>query len=101
MRLLIRSCLCSSYPSLAYCPGVFFFFNATATTEIYTLSLHDALPICSDEERRRAPGAKDQGRAGAAPAPGAARAARHAADDAQEPPVRRRADGGGPQAAAP
>src|SRR5699024_367029 len=24
----------------------FFFFNATATTEIYTLSLHDALPIC-------------------------------------------------------
>src|SRR3990170_3040166 len=26
------------------CPGVFF-FNDTATTEIYTLSLHDALPI--------------------------------------------------------
>ena len=25
--------------------GVFFFFNDTATTEIYTLSLHDALPI--------------------------------------------------------
>src|SRR3712207_8835679 len=25
---------------------VFFFFNDTATTEIYTLSLHDALPIC-------------------------------------------------------
>src|SRR5690349_24022682 len=25
----------------------FFFFNETATTEIYTLSLHDALPICS------------------------------------------------------
>src|SRR5256885_10932718 len=24
-----------------------FFFNDTATTEIYTLSLHDALPICS------------------------------------------------------
>src|SRR5439155_24320446 len=24
----------------------FFFFNYTATTEIYTLSLHDALPIC-------------------------------------------------------
>src|SRR5438445_7242972 len=36
---------------LAYRPGVrcsfshCFFFNATATTEIYTLSLHDALPI--------------------------------------------------------
>src|SRR2546421_3076119 len=27
----------------------FFFFNDTATTEIYTLSLHDALPICRRE----------------------------------------------------
>src|SRR5258708_31309197 len=27
----------------------FFFFNDTATTEIYTLSLHDALPIYSDD----------------------------------------------------
>src|SRR3712207_8769423 len=27
--------------------GQFFFFNDTATTEIYTLSLHDALPICA------------------------------------------------------
>src|SRR3989304_9695568 len=27
---------------------VFFFFNDTATTEIYTLSLHDALPICNN-----------------------------------------------------
>src|SRR2546428_7977096 len=27
--------------------GFFFFFNDTATTEIYTLSLHDALPILS------------------------------------------------------
>src|SRR3712207_5172379 len=26
----------------------FFFFNDTATTEIYTLSLHDALPICME-----------------------------------------------------
>src|SRR3712207_8811523 len=26
----------------------FFFFNDTATTEIYTLSLHDALPIYAD-----------------------------------------------------
>src|SRR5688572_32743112 len=25
---------------------ILFFFNDTATTEIYTLSLHDALPIC-------------------------------------------------------
>src|SRR5438876_9035674 len=27
------------------CARLSFFFNATATTEIYTLSLHDALPI--------------------------------------------------------
>src|SRR3989441_12818803 len=30
----------------------FFFFNDTATTEIYTLSLHDALPICEAVPRR-------------------------------------------------
>src|SRR3712207_7949610 len=32
----------------------FFFFNDTATTEIYTLSLHDALPICAVPGRARA-----------------------------------------------
>src|SRR2546422_8061599 len=32
------------------CISFFFFFNDTATTEIYTLSLHDALPI-SDGKR--------------------------------------------------
>src|SRR3954467_10843433 len=31
----------------------FFFFNDTATTEIYTLSLHDALPILRDRHRIR------------------------------------------------
>src|SRR5260370_29536377 len=31
----------------------FFFFNDTATTEIYTLSLHDALPICAEVGRIR------------------------------------------------
>src|SRR5690349_23000795 len=31
----------------------YFFFNDTATTEIYTLSLHDALPICSCSRRLR------------------------------------------------
>src|ERR1035437_7627735 len=34
----------STYPSLSLC-FFFFFSNDTATTEIYTLSLHDALPI--------------------------------------------------------
>src|SRR2546425_11466801 len=37
----IRLLTCSTYPL-----NFFFFFNDTATTEIYTLSLHDALPIC-------------------------------------------------------
>src|SRR2546430_13013927 len=32
---------------MAWSVSCFFFFNDTATTEIYTLSLHDALPICS------------------------------------------------------
>src|SRR5260370_1175152 len=31
-----------------------FFFNDTATTEIYTLSLHDALPISASDRRARA-----------------------------------------------
>src|SRR2546429_6943496 len=38
----------------------FFFFNDTATTEIYTLSLHDALPIC---------GTRPPAGRGSAPAP--------------------------------
>src|SRR5215211_9325622 len=33
----------------------FFFFNDTATTEIYTLSLHDALPICAARSRSTRP----------------------------------------------
>src|SRR2546430_5828590 len=50
--------------------STFFFFNDTATTEIYTLSLHDALPIwpgrgCSRDRvrgwnRRSLPGPKDR-----------------------------------------
>src|SRR2546428_14182771 len=47
------SFLISMSPSLF----IFFFFNDTATTEIYTLSLHDALPIsqrrCLRKCRRR------------------------------------------------
>src|SRR5260370_39419445 len=38
--------MCVSYVVVYF----FFFFNDTATTEIYTLSLHDALPICSGTE---------------------------------------------------
>src|SRR5436305_15345881 len=39
MLLTLASCIIELF--------YFFFFNNTATTEIYTLSLHDALPICS------------------------------------------------------
>src|SRR2546428_13456690 len=39
----------------------FFFFNDTATTEIYTLSLHDALPISVSRPGRRADGARPAG----------------------------------------
>src|SRR2546430_16068202 len=48
------------------CIFFFFFFNDTATTEIYTLSLHDALPISHAKlEVRRVPEFKE------ATAPGA------------------------------
>src|SRR3989454_11926912 len=55
-------CILSSHSFSAV--FIFFFFNDTATTEIYTLSLHDALPICEEppaphqqpEEDRRAGG---------------------------------------------
>src|SRR2546423_11844737 len=39
------SLLLRSQILLCDCCSFFFFFNDTATTEIYTLSLHDALPI--------------------------------------------------------
>src|SRR5258706_15693950 len=50
----------TSFPSRSF---FFFFFNDTATTEIYTLSLHDALPI--SEQRRAAvePAPRDARRA--------------------------------------
>src|SRR5256885_10021097 len=38
----------------------FFFFNDTATTEIYTLSLHDALPIFAACKIRRTPADQQQ-----------------------------------------
>src|SRR5258707_12621831 len=50
---LLPSCLRSHPP--------FFFFNDTATTEIYTLSLHDALPIYAQVVTRRDPCRLDRG----------------------------------------
>src|SRR2546428_8276306 len=46
---------------MAPCLVYFFFFNDTATTEIYTLSLHDALPICALTPWRRSAGAGERG----------------------------------------
>ena len=46
--LLTLGFVCSSFSSSFRCKVRLVFFNDTATTEIYTLSLHDALPIfCS------------------------------------------------------
>src|SRR3712207_7147224 len=61
-----------------------FFFNDTATTEIYTLSLHDALPISGAAALpaelpllpRRLRAGRRAARAGAQPAPGRPAAAR-------------------------
>src|SRR2546427_5171321 len=44
MSLLLRSLTRQLIPC-----STFFFFNDTATTEIYTLSLHDALPISNGD----------------------------------------------------
>src|SRR3712207_7726997 len=65
----------------------FFFFNDTATTEIYTLSLHDALPICRRRDRAASPPAPRSTRAGAAH-PSSARPSR----PPSQPPSPRRLD---------
>src|SRR5258705_12934303 len=44
------------YTNRRKCPAFFFFFNDTATTEIYTLSLHDALPIWDRSAQPDRPG---------------------------------------------
>src|SRR6266567_8143045 len=51
-----------------------FFFNDTATTEIYTLSLHDALPISAGRRRSNSPWIRSGARRRASPpaAPGTA-----------------------------
>src|SRR2546422_11079420 len=51
-------------PLRSYNRSIFFFFNDTATTEIYTLSLHDALPISDDPRLPRAHRARGRLQAG-------------------------------------
>src|SRR5258708_9766486 len=60
------------------CSSLFFFFNDTATTEIYTLSLHDALPIS-----RCGQGGRGRHRVVRAGAPGESRAD-HRGDRSEE-----------------
>src|SRR5215471_21717421 len=57
----------------------FFFFNDTATTEIYTLSLHDALPI-SGRARVRRRRAADPARIGTLDRPRARRSEEHTSE---------------------
>src|SRR5208283_4800376 len=45
LEVKVRLILVLCWPSLDGFQAIVFFFNDTATTEIYTLSLHDALPI--------------------------------------------------------
>src|SRR2546427_9499129 len=56
-------CLCVCCFCLSLLIFFFFFFNDTATTEIYTLSLHDALPICTGGQTRRRGGVRAPARA--------------------------------------
>src|ERR1022692_4174815 len=46
------NCAKSCHSDLSLSFYLFFFFNDTATTEIYTLSLHDALPIYCNSPRQ-------------------------------------------------
>src|SRR2546430_7014277 len=58
--------------------STFFFFNDTATTEIYTLSLHDALPIsCRRHSRRLFPHRQNWAKAGLRASQRDARVASH------------------------
>src|SRR2546422_2193645 len=64
MTVTVVSCF-SLASSLLSCVSLFFFFNDTATTEIYTLSLHDALPIYRNGIGRNASGAVSPAATGA------------------------------------
>src|SRR2546427_3942463 len=65
----METCRQSLFQALVPCH--FFFFNDTATTEIYTLSLHDALPISAAARRPRGrwpAGRRRRGRTAGSPA---------------------------------
>src|SRR6266567_8888168 len=59
----------------------FFFFNDTATTEIYTLSLHDALPIsCTSTGTARTRRPRPSSTVGCAPATSCGRSEEHTSE---------------------
>src|ERR1041384_4605711 len=75
----------SLFFTLSFAFFFFFFFNDTATTEIYTLSLHDALPIWARRGQREGRG-QEGGVLRAREGPG-----RHPDQDARRQAVDRRA----------
>src|SRR2546421_9674480 len=77
------ACFWSLTLPLAAATCFFFFFNDTATTEIYTLSLHDALPISGDTSRgrpARARGVRPPGRRTRCRTPRARRSEEHTSE---------------------
>src|SRR2546425_5111999 len=76
--------------SLLFFP--FFFFNDTATTEIYTLSLHDALPISRLPHGRRSGAAGSAGDADGLRPGHAGLRARRAGDGPRVRPARSRSE---------
>src|SRR5215203_7282219 len=60
MLWFLIDCWYLYYISFFSCFFVFFFFNDTATTEIYTLSLHDALPLSREVPRQHLADGVDQ-----------------------------------------
>src|SRR5258708_8577645 len=82
MRAVFHLCFLPCLPSLL----LVFFFNDTATTEIYTLSLHDALPICSSTSSRRARGsAARRPSSSRAPSPAPSRRSEEHTSELQSP----------------
>src|SRR5690349_22447631 len=72
--------MCPCVSSLSRLVHLIFFFNDTTTPEIYTLSLHDALPICAPRSTaipRRRPSSGGPGRA---PAPRGSRSEEHTSE---------------------
>src|SRR2546430_14529911 len=58
---MVVYCLCSLFVSDVFFFFFFFFFNDPATTEIYPLPLHDALPISGAGRRSRGGRRQDRG----------------------------------------